>query len=255
MNREKMLHIFLTESDDLLVELEQGLMSLEMSHDDSEAIHQVFRAAHTLKGNASMVGFDAVVDFAHVIEGVLDGVRDQRLTINKKLISELLTAVDSLREMITAIANGTEGTLSQTYQHILAELTKYTPQNVTPAPITETDQHEIAGPRVYEIIMRFREDLFETGQDPSLLILDLREIGEVILVEPDLSQVPRLENLEPTRCYLTWRVVLRSEAGLEAIKVVFIFVSSENDIVIKDVSSSYHGGVDVLAAEIKIGEL
>jgi two-component system chemotaxis sensor kinase CheA len=56
---------FFAESRGLLGEMESALMSLEREPGDVEAIHAVFRAAHTIKGSAGLFGLDEIVGFTH----------------------------------------------------------------------------------------------------------------------------------------------------------------------------------------------
>ncbi|HET8934323.1 MAG TPA: chemotaxis protein CheA [Polyangiales bacterium] len=101
----ELLETFLRESDELIDGFEAGLVELEETG-SLEIVHALFRAAHTLKGNAGMVGLSDFVRFTHVLENVLGRVRDGALEVNSQLIDPLLTAVDALRAMLQAAASG-----------------------------------------------------------------------------------------------------------------------------------------------------
>lgn len=101
---DELLGIFLAESQENLAAIEAGLVALEESPDDPDTLNTVFRAAHTLKGNAASVGYKRVTEFAHVLEDLLDRLRDQRIAVTSSIIEVLLRSTDVIRELIFADA-------------------------------------------------------------------------------------------------------------------------------------------------------
>jgi Chemotaxis protein histidine kinase and related kinases len=69
---------FVAESEEGITELNNALLDLEADPDDDEAMDSIFRIAHTLKGNASAMGFESVSELAHEMEDLLDEVREGR---------------------------------------------------------------------------------------------------------------------------------------------------------------------------------
>ena len=111
---------FRVEAMENLASMEDGLLMLERAPDEEEAIAEVFRAAHTLKGNAMSVGSNDVAELAHVVEDVLDRVRAHDVTMSSGLVSFLLRAVDVLRETLAgASGEGTVLDVSATAQRTL----------------------------------------------------------------------------------------------------------------------------------------
>src|SRR6266576_2073421 len=98
--RSELLAVFLTESEENLATLEQLLVTLETSARDEEVIHEIFRATHTLKGNAACVGFDSVANIAHVMEDLLDAMRMRKLEPTPRIINLLLQGADSIKSTI-----------------------------------------------------------------------------------------------------------------------------------------------------------
>jgi len=105
---DELTQIFLDESEEEIRELETGLIRLEEQGEDAETINRIFRAAHTIKGSAGLIGFEKVGNFTHTIENILDRIRNNQLKVTKKLISHLLESVDILKRMISASAEGEE---------------------------------------------------------------------------------------------------------------------------------------------------
>jgi len=106
---QPVLQMFLAESEEGLAAAEQALVALESRPQDQECLGTVFRATHTLKGNASSLGFQALAEFAHVLEDVLDRLRKRDLAVTAPLITLLLRSVDALRQMVPDAVSGTEG--------------------------------------------------------------------------------------------------------------------------------------------------
>jgi two-component system chemotaxis sensor kinase CheA len=98
--------LFLEESAENLAVMEQALIELESRPRDDEIVGALFRAAHTIKGNASSLGFLATAELTHVLEDVLDDLRKGRRAADPPLVSALLEAVDALRRMIPREAAG-----------------------------------------------------------------------------------------------------------------------------------------------------
>lgn len=98
--RAELLGTFRGQAEELLVALEEGLLALERAPQDDETLHAVFRAAHTIKGDARIVGLEEVAVAAHALEDVLEQLRDRTLAPVPGLISALLAVGDALRAMI-----------------------------------------------------------------------------------------------------------------------------------------------------------
>ena len=107
-DRELLLQTFLAEAAEHLRALEEGLVALEANPADTELLHSIFRIAHSLKGDASMVGFPRIAEVAHALEDLLERLREQELAVTAERISLLLEAVDALRALLGGAASGAE---------------------------------------------------------------------------------------------------------------------------------------------------
>ncbi len=96
--------MFYEEARELLIGLEEGLMDLERRQSDRAHLDRTFRAAHSLKGAAAMVGLAAVAEFTHGIEAVLEKIRSASLAVDSDIITTLLEARDHLAMMVEAEA-------------------------------------------------------------------------------------------------------------------------------------------------------
>ena len=105
-DREAVLASFLVESEEGLDVMEQALVQMESTPSDPELLPNIFRVAHSLKGNATSLGLSELAGFAHVVEDLLDVFREQQAVPSADLISLLLKAVDELRSMVSAAKAG-----------------------------------------------------------------------------------------------------------------------------------------------------
>jgi two-component system, chemotaxis family, sensor kinase CheA len=107
IDRDELVRIFLSEAEESLALMEQMLVILEAKpKDEDEVINEIFRAAHTLKGNAATLGYDALTRLAHAAEGLLDETRAGRLPVTSGLITLLLRSGDSFRRLLPAALEG-----------------------------------------------------------------------------------------------------------------------------------------------------
>ena len=106
IDREELIRTFLAEAEETFVHMEQSLVALESRPGDDQLLHGLFRDAHTVKGAAGLVGFDAVRDLAHDLEEVLERLRKHSLAVDDVLVTLLLRSVDVLRDAVAAAAGG-----------------------------------------------------------------------------------------------------------------------------------------------------
>src|SRR4051794_41794315 len=98
--------MFFEEARELLISLEEGLVELERRQGDRAHLDQTFRAAHSIKGAAGMVGLGAIAEFTHGLETVLDRIRAGKLAVDSDTISTLLETKDHLATMVEGEAAG-----------------------------------------------------------------------------------------------------------------------------------------------------
>lgn len=103
---EEFRRLFGEEAQNRLLRLSTDLLRLEEAGNDPELVASIFRDAHSIKGAAGMVGLDAVARVAHVMEDLLEGLRNGERMATPELIDGLLVAVDALRSLIPAMLEG-----------------------------------------------------------------------------------------------------------------------------------------------------
>lgn len=97
---DEILKIFQVESDEIISKLNNSLLDLEKNPSNKDAILNLFRDAHTLKGASRMVGFNNVQTLAHKMEDVLGLAKDNKILLNPEVVNTLYKTVDFISNLI-----------------------------------------------------------------------------------------------------------------------------------------------------------
>ncbi|GIN70454.1 chemotaxis protein CheA [Bacillus sp. J14TS2] len=103
------LEVFIDESKEHLQVLNQNLLTLENNPKDLEVVNEIFRAAHTLKGMSATMGYSDLANLTHIMENVLDGIRNEQIDVTSVLLDVVFLAVDDLETMVDSIESGGDG--------------------------------------------------------------------------------------------------------------------------------------------------
>lgn len=106
---DEMIELFCAESQDLLQEVEQGVLALERNPADSASIDVVFRVFHTFKGNAGVLKLVVLQRLTHELESVLDAARRGQLTLGRDAIDLILAGADVLRRYVGEVLGQLSG--------------------------------------------------------------------------------------------------------------------------------------------------
>ena len=106
----ELVRLFCSESQDLLQDIEQGVLVLEESPQDTNTLATVFRAFHTFKGNASVMKLAVIQRLAHELESLLDGARRGTHRLDRRAIDAILAGADIFKQFIEEMAAQIEGT-------------------------------------------------------------------------------------------------------------------------------------------------
>ncbi len=106
-HNEELLKDFFIEAELQIETLEQNILVLENDPDDDDAVNEIFRAAHTLKGAAGTVQMTQLSEFTHLVEDVLDVLRSKKVSASGDVVDCLLQAIDVIKEMLQTAKDGT----------------------------------------------------------------------------------------------------------------------------------------------------
>ena len=219
---------FLEESDEGLALMESGLLDLEPG--DDESINAIFRAAHSIKGGAGTFGFNQVTDFTHLVETLLDEMRDGRREIVGADIEILLKSVDCIRLLIEAEKVGETcedsriGHTTDLLNQTLALSESANEESNEQAPVESTN---VGGSSQTSWQIEFipEHHLVQTGNDPIFLLNALADLGEVSI--SCQSQLPAFDELDPEELFLTWQIKLIADVDEDEIREIFEWVEDE----------------------------
>lgn len=228
---EPHVETFLEEARELLTDIEEAALELEADPGDSELINRVFRAMHTIKGSGAMFGFDDVAGFTHHLETALDQVREGRFAVTKDLIDVILTSRDYIAGLLAAQLDGVPPDFDAG-QRIMERLQVLIPSEceqsgnvVGAAPAAKGGESS----QIMRILMKLDPCVMKTGLDPIVLLAELETLGEMT-VTGQTADVPPLRALAFDECHLWWEIILHTNAGVDAVKDVFIFVEDDSVI-------------------------
>lgn len=108
MDTSQYMSMFLEESMDNLQTLNESLLQLEQDPKDMDKLNEIFRVAHTIKGMAATMGFNAMAELTHKMEDVLSEFREGDLKVTQKVVTVLFKCLDTLEEMVHNISEGNE---------------------------------------------------------------------------------------------------------------------------------------------------
>ena len=273
MNLDEALQTFITESRELLEDMENALLNVDIAGDQGEAINAIFRAAHTIKGSAGLFSLDHIVAFTHVVESLLDEVRDGRVVLNDEMIVLLLSCCDYLSGMTDALAAGQleadpdtapEGEMllhqlrghmsgghgAAAASHDAAAATATSAQSLTVRPEPGVERiDKVAGDSDYwHISLRFGRGVLQNGMDPIAFLRYLAKLGKIVGIATVPDALPPAEEMDAELCYLGFEIAFDSSADREAIVGVFEFVQDECDIRIIPPHSMVSQYVDLIRA-------
>ncbi|MBF2057383.1 MAG: Hpt domain-containing protein [Cyanobacterium sp. T60_A2020_053] len=99
-NNEKIVGYFIEEAKEHLETIEKGILDLSSVIDDEESVNELFRAAHSIKGGAAMLGFTSIQTTAHRLEDAFKIIKDQTIKPDQTLESLFLKAYDILQDLL-----------------------------------------------------------------------------------------------------------------------------------------------------------
>lgn len=234
MDMNQLMQTFLAESRDLLEDMERHLLEAERGESSPDAVNAIFRAAHTIKGSGGLFDLPQLVGFTHVVESVLDLVRDEALTLSSDLIGLLLVCCDHIHALVETAADPSHAdlaALAAEAEPLLAQLQTYLQGcacGVTATAIQHSTPEKQSG--YWRITLKLFADALRFGNSPLKLIRNLRGLGSVESIHTDISQLPALDDLDPEANYLGFQILLRSDADRAAIEDVFEFVREDCDL-------------------------
>ena len=135
---DELLQDFLVEAGEILEQLNEQLVELENSPDDSDLLNAVFRGFHTIKGGAGFLAIDVMVAICHRTEDIFNMLRNDEIKIDNHLMDTVLPVLDVLNDQFDALRSGTDPQAAE--QSLLTALEAIISGEVGSEEVAETTQ-------------------------------------------------------------------------------------------------------------------
>jgi two-component system, chemotaxis family, sensor kinase CheA len=203
---EDELPVFLAEGDEQFQVLDEGLVELERVGENEELVQRLFRAAHTLKGMAGMIGHKRMVSVTHAMETALDGLRKDKYGASTELVDACFLSVDGLRLLMNEVVSGEEnddvdieailegfvlfgiesqapGTKGSGDKKPAQEAKAAVAEKVAPAAVSASDSG------LFKVFVKISKDSIASAARAFQVVLAFQEAGEIIELTPDMSVI------------------------------------------------------------------
>ncbi|MBF9031117.1 chemotaxis protein CheA [Rhodobacterales bacterium HKCCE3408] len=241
MSADNLKAMFFVECEELLESLGEGLQTMEDGEADSETLHAIFRAVHSIKGTAGAFGFDTLVTFTHHYETVLDLIRSDQLEADGDILRLLLRSSDILADLVELARSEDSGRpeAMDSVLESLIEISKHhgddpgedeaqsadvdlTFEPVAFSPLS-LDDGPPAGALRYRIRFEPGTSFFRNGHDLGQILAELEKAGPVT-VTADSATLPLLSDFDPGECHLAWDIEIETEATEAELLDAFMFL-------------------------------
>ena len=248
------MDMFLDESHEHLQSLNEGLLRLEENMEEIDAVNDIFRNAHTLKGMSATMGFAKIAELTHEMEDVLDLVRKSQLKLNEDIMDTLFKCLDSLEQMVDSVGNGEAEDVVDVSDLVakLSSISKGTPAPAADgaaaaapaaaAPAGEAaagatlDLDDIdldvmkkakeAGMNLFHIKVTLMETCVLKAARSVMVMHALDEVGDV------LKSIPPAEDLEQEKFERSFDVLIATSGDAEAMQNAVDTVSEIEDVAV-----------------------
>lgn len=251
MDTNQYLEMFLDESIEHLQTCNEYLLELEKNPEDLTIVNEIFRSAHTLKGMSATMGYEDIANLTHIMENVLDAIRNESLFVTAEILDVVFEAVGHLDEMVQDIEAGGSG--EKDVSDVVGKLNRIAAgeaieeaQHEATATTMETsalstliyDHFEKAvieqsieqGFHAFEIAIELREDCLLKAARVYMVFEILEQIGEVV------KSVPAVEQLEAEAFEQQFTVVVITNEEADDIQAKVAKVSEVERVAIKSIS-------------------
>jgi two-component system chemotaxis sensor kinase CheA len=242
---DELYSVFAQEAREQITAMEDGLLRMEQGDHDEETLNAIFRAAHTIKGASGVVEIHHIEKFTHILENLLDKLRNGELAVSSDMITALLQGCDYIGALLDRVDHGNmdeDLALQQSGETTADALRAFTrggaadeTDGMAPQAATGTVERAGGGAVIGEcwhISIRFGCGVLKRGVEPLTYLRFLLHLGEIAHLETLYDAMPPAAEMDPECCYLGFEIALHSHATKEQIENVFSFCRDECDLYI-----------------------
>ncbi|MCY9110573.1 chemotaxis protein CheA [Bacillus atrophaeus] len=244
MDMNQYLDVFIDESKEHLQTCNEKLLLLEKDPSDLQIVHDIFRAAHTLKGMSATMGYTDLAHLTHQLENVLDAIRNGDMAITSSWLDVMFEALDHLEAMVQSIIDGGDGKRDITEVSAKLDVNGAHAETAAATEIAETESSKEAweydefertvieeaeeqGFERYEITVSLNENCMLKAVRVYMIFEKLNEIGEVA------KTMPSAEVLETEDFGSSFQVCLLTKQSDEDVEQIINGISEVENVEIK----------------------
>ena len=197
---DEYLEAFVREGEEHVTDLNNALLTLESNPGDEEAMDQIFRTAHTLKGNFGAMGFEDASDLAHAVEDLLDGMRQGEIEVTSERMDHIFAGIDEIEGCLNEIESN--GEVQRTVRPTIDDLRDVLSETETEDISSESDGDDAASSsdifetskltEVNQSVFHVTVEMDETdmpGVDAMFVLDDVTEDFEVVDAVPSVDDI------------------------------------------------------------------
>lgn len=248
--------VFIDELEEKLQVIDENLLILEREPANQKVLQEIFRAAHTIKGSAGIMGYEKMASLTHEIESLFDKIRENEVQVDSEMINVLFDALDALNTLKGEV---TGEKVDINIDEVLANLKAYlgaassapTSPPLTPpaAPPAASDpaQHqwqplddvletvireaEVKGFVAYQILVQLDAGTQMKSVRAFLIFETLEQMGEII------RSSPAAEELQEGNFDLSFELIILSKEDADQVHNTLMTIAEVSDVQVQLVTT------------------
>lgn len=235
----KMMPLYLDETDELVVSLNDALLRLEQAPDDAKSLQEAFRYAHTIKGSSTLMGFETVRDLTHQLETIFDQLRAKKRVLDPPVLELFFRCLDGLRDFHQNLrksgAGGVDlsGLTAQVIEHLKGPVPAAAapPKPPPPAPAASVPPQEPTEPQI-GLKAIFQPGLQLADMKARLILGRLAGKCRVLTSDPPAEKIESVEDLRSITVWVQSDLevsVLKRLADVDGVAEVQVVTTANAD--------------------------
>ncbi len=246
MDVENYKDIFIEEAKDHIKNMNNALLVLEKNISDITPLNELFRSSHTLKGMAATMGYDRLAEFTHMLEEVMDRIRDGKMAMDDSVINLLFKSVDTLDKFIESILRQNMDTTDD-YKDIIkdiknmlsneAEAIKKNEENKAAEIDIEVEENVIKEAqaqnlKIYKVKVNIAKGCVFKNVRAFMVFRNLSEKGEII------KSSPPAKDIEEGNFDNSFFLVFISQIAREDVEKILLKIAEIEKVAVDEVKES-----------------
>ncbi|MEW6775587.1 MAG: chemotaxis protein CheA [Bdellovibrionota bacterium] len=217
-----LVSVFYRETEEQVSLAESILIRLEKNPSDRESQKTLFRALHSIKGNAACVGRGDLEEFIHQLESVLQPLREGERLLDASLAGPLFQVLYAVRDSALAQKPLPPAATIESFRQLLAK-----------APLAGG----AGNPVPYHVTLQYPGEPLPELLDPPYLFQDMADVGRIESARLDPASIPPLESLgDPNALALRYQIELSSPKSIDEVRAGFFIFDDSIGVTVEPAS-------------------